>query len=132
MVQCWSLSILHLVIKVIIAFFFVLYCCFSLPVGIIHGIQETEVEYIITSKSLLHKLIRLKNSLRKIKQIILLDNLDNEIINKFNEQLETVKLNTFAEILQSGEANFYHKNPVNIDQKDLAIIMYTSGIFFFV
>lgn len=97
--------------------------------GIVHGIKETEVQYIITSYILAQKLARLQGELGPLKQIIVLDCSDCEQMTKLQEEFDStdVQVSSFTSIVDSGDETFYKKNKVAIDENDIAIIMYTSG-----
>lgn len=101
--------------------------------GVIQGTNETEAEYLITSKILLRNLINYQDELPRLKHIILLDACkDDSEFEDIREKLKSsIELYTFNELIQNGEADFFEKNPVNNKEDDLAIIMYTSGKFGF-
>lgn len=95
--------------------------------GIIHGMEQTEVEYIITSVTLARKLIRLKSSLTCLKHIILLDSTEEDLV-ELKEMIDSnVSVTSFEEMIHSSNANFFTENIVSVDENDLTIIMYTSG-----
>ncbi|KAJ6223379.1 hypothetical protein RDWZM_001924 [Blomia tropicalis] len=95
--------------------------------GIIHGMEQTEVEYIITSVTLARKLIRLKSSLTCLKHIILLDSTEEDLV-ELKETIDSnVSVTSFEEMIHSSNANFFTENIVSVDENDLTIIMYTSG-----
>ena len=76
--------------------------------GIIHGINETEVQHIITSFTLAQKLSRLKGELGRIKHVIILDCEDEEKIAQLQDQFGAdVLLFAFSAIVQNGDSHFY-------------------------
>lgn len=117
--------------------------------GIVHGLNETEVQYIITSRALAEKLVRLKGQFaRRLKRVIILDEgIKEEQLkelqeafrrkegetdeNKENkeEEGEEIELSSMEELIDSGDPDYYKsaEGKVNIRPQDVAIIMYTSG-----
>lgn len=109
--------------------------------GIVHGIQETEVQYIVTSKVLAAKLVRLRSQLGRLKKVIILEAItENELANlqeafdaKSGDEEEENKviISSMSELIESGDADYYRKNKMNILPEDVAIIMYTRSVFCF-
>ncbi len=119
--------------------------------GIVHGLNETEVQYIITSKILAEKLVRLKGQFaRRLKRVIILDEgikeeqlkelqeafrrkegetAENKENEEEGEEGEEIELSSMEELIDSGDPDYYKsaEGKVNIRPQDVAIIMYTSG-----
>ena len=93
--------------------------------GIVHGIQETEVDTIITSYELLPRIVSQIESLSNISRIIVMeDQLDG--IGEQKKVPETIKIIPFKNFLESGDVSVVEKAP-KPDKNDVAILMYTSG-----
>lgn len=91
--------------------------------GIIHGINETEVNHIITSQELLPKLKKIIEQTPTITKIIYMENIRPADTTGFPER---VQIMSFSDIEKMGTLC----DPVPYDPpepQDTAILMYTSG-----
>ncbi|XP_047361763.1 long-chain-fatty-acid--CoA ligase 4 isoform X1 [Vespa velutina] len=91
--------------------------------AITHGINQTEVDTVITSHDLLPKFKRLLHVLPEVKNIIYME--DQLKPTETNGYKEGVRLMPFSDIIKVGNTS----KAVTISPKaeDTAIIMYTSG-----
>ncbi|XP_066584617.1 fatty acid CoA ligase Acsl3 isoform X1 [Prorops nasuta] len=91
--------------------------------AIAHGINETEVDTVITSHELLPKFKRLLEKTPEVKNIVYMeDQLKQTDITGFKEG---VKFVPFSDVIKKGNSSsITHKPPTS---EDTAIIMYTSG-----
>nr|XP_050860088.1 fatty acid CoA ligase Acsl3 isoform X1 [Vespula vulgaris] len=91
--------------------------------AIAHGINETEVNTVITSHDLLPKFKRLLHVLPEVKNIVYMeDQLKQTVTNGYKEG---VRLMPFSDIIAAG--NTSKAMVVSPKADDTAIIMYTSG-----
>ncbi|XP_073986590.1 acyl-CoA synthetase long-chain isoform X2 [Rhodnius prolixus] len=91
--------------------------------AIAHGVNETEVDIIITSHDLLPKFKNILSKTPRVKKIIYMeDQLKKTDTTGFKEGVEIIP---FKEILRSGQNVDVESEPPK--KNDIAIIMYTSG-----
>lgn len=91
--------------------------------AIAHGINETEVDTVITSHELLPKFKRLLSLTNEVKNIIYME--DQLVPSDTTGFKETVRLIPFSDVIKCGNNSKTLSISPNID--DTAIIMYTSG-----
>ncbi len=91
--------------------------------GVIHGVNQTEVEVIVTSQELLGKFPTILNSCPRVKQIIFMEDPHNKI--DMAEFPRNIKIHPFSEVVEMGRNSNKGYNPPKED--DIAIIMFTSG-----
>lgn len=105
--------------------------------SVLYGIQETEVEHIITTSDMLPTLLELIDQMPLVKNIYVIEIhrglLKSEPIteNDFNKKLEgqnrLIKLITYNHLAKIGylrENELHYTRP---KPSDLAVILYTSG-----
>ena len=92
--------------------------------AVIHAINETEVQYIITSQELLPNLKKLLPHLPFIKTIIYMQDAHTEI--QLNLDFKSVELHTFHDLISLGQVRS-DIVPTEPKSTDLAVLMYTSG-----
>ena len=92
--------------------------------AVIHAINETEVQYIITSQELLPNLKELLPHLPFIKTIIYMQDAQTEI--QPNLDFKSVELHTFHDLISLGQVKS-DIVPIEPKSTDLAVLMYTSG-----
>lgn len=91
--------------------------------GLVHGINETEVDTIFTSSDIMCRLVKILNRCSKVKNVIVFeDQLDGIGNGKVDQH---VKVIPFQEFLTLGTEQDFSKNKPK--ENDTAIIMYTSG-----
>ena len=91
--------------------------------GIIHSINETEVDTVVTSHELVPKLKALLSSTPRVKRIIFMeDQLHKTETTGFKEDIELIP---FTEVITLGSRSRILQTPP--ESHDIAIIMYTSG-----
>ncbi|XP_034944202.1 long-chain-fatty-acid--CoA ligase 4 isoform X2 [Chelonus insularis] len=91
--------------------------------AIAHGINETEVDTVITSHELLPKFKHLLSSTPEVKCLIYME--DQLVSTDINGYKEGVKLIRFSDVIQTGSSSQVELESPKTD--DTAIIMYTSG-----
>lgn len=91
--------------------------------AIAHGINETEVDTVITSHDLLPKFKRLLNVLPQVKTIVYME--DQLVPTDTTGYKSGVKLLPFSDIIKTGNTSSASQFPPK--NSDTAIIMYTSG-----
>lgn len=91
--------------------------------GIAHGINETEVDTVITSHELLPKFKTVLNVTPNVKKIIFMeDQLHKTDVTGFKEGVQIIP---FSKVIEMGEKSKMEGSSPTPD--DTAIIMYTSG-----
>ncbi|KAJ8674122.1 hypothetical protein QAD02_005384 [Eretmocerus hayati] len=91
--------------------------------AIVHGINETEVDTVITSHDLLPKFKKLLQKIPEVKTIIYMeDQLKQADVNGYKDG---VRLLPYQEIIKVG--NTSNAPTISPNSDDTAIIMYTSG-----
>ncbi|XP_043274109.1 long-chain-fatty-acid--CoA ligase 4 isoform X2 [Venturia canescens] len=91
--------------------------------AIAHGINQTEVDTVITSHELLPKFKRLLDMIPEVKNLIYMEDQLKETDTKGFK--EGVRLMPFSDIIKKG--NTSNRPSVAPEPEDTAIIMYTSG-----
>ncbi|XP_043470608.1 long-chain-fatty-acid--CoA ligase 3 isoform X1 [Leptopilina heterotoma] len=91
--------------------------------AIAHGVNETEVDTVITSHELLPKVKRILPRLAEVKNIIYME--DQLKPTDTSDFKEGVRLIPFLEVISTGNAS--EAELVSPKGEDTAIIMYTSG-----
>ncbi|XP_050460499.1 fatty acid CoA ligase Acsl3 isoform X6 [Cataglyphis hispanica] len=91
--------------------------------AIAHGINETEVDTVITSHDLLPKFKRLLKMVPHVKTIIYME--DQLKLTDTKGYKDEVRLISFSEVVKMGNESNMNGNSPKSD--DTAIIMYTSG-----
>lgn len=90
--------------------------------GVTHGVNETEVDTIITSHELMPKLKNILKTIPKVKTIIFFeDQLHKTDTSGFGD----LKIIPFSQVCQQGVDSKFDEVPPS--KEDTAIIMYTSG-----
>ena len=92
--------------------------------AVIHAINETEVQYIITSQELLPKFKELLPHLPFIKTIIYMKDTHTESQPELN--LKPIEIHTFDDLVTLGQSR-PDILPNEPKSTDLAVLMYTSG-----
>ena len=92
--------------------------------AVIHAINETEVQYIITSQELLPKFKELLPHLPFIKTIIYMK--DNHTESQPELKLKPIEIHTFDDLVTLGQSR-PDILPNEPKSTDLAVLMYTSG-----
>ncbi|RMX48628.1 hypothetical protein pdam_00007999 [Pocillopora damicornis] len=94
--------------------------------ALIHGINETDVRFIITDASLLHKLSALIDRLPKVEHIVYLGNVvKKSALLGFSRRVKVHSMHEVEEIGESqDDTSMIRKGP---SPSDVAVIMYTSG-----
>ncbi|KAG9293345.1 hypothetical protein G9A89_007591 [Geosiphon pyriformis] len=87
-------------------------------------INQTEMEYVITTTTKASNLLKLKDSLPSLKTLIVIDPLDDDTKN-YGQTLN-VRLLKFQEVEEEGSRN-NGEPPVKPKSDDVATICYTSG-----
>lgn len=102
--------------------------------GVVHGINESEANHVVTSAELVPKLRRLKDKLKFVKTIIYFEGpkeLENDIMQpiatKSFHDVETEGKKIFEQNSSKKKSSISKVRPVKVDPEDTAIIMYTSG-----
>ncbi|BES89112.1 AMP-Hypothetical protein enzyme [Nesidiocoris tenuis] len=91
--------------------------------AIAHGINETEVELVITTHDLLPKFKAILNHTPRVKRLIYMeDQLKKTETQGFKDGVDII---AFKDVLAKGQASNVGESPPTKD--DIAIIMYTSG-----
>ena len=93
--------------------------------GISHGIEETEVDTIISSYELLPRLTPLLENLTLITKVIVMED-QLEGIGSPKDIPERITLTSFSNFIDSSDVTVV-TNRSKPEKHDLAIIMYTSG-----
>lgn len=96
--------------------------------GITHGINETEVTHVITSYSLVPKLLKLKQQIPGVKCFIYMDDPLNKSLKV--DRPDDLKIISLNELQSEGKRAIHEENLVVTSKKernDVAILMYTSG-----
>jgi len=89
--------------------------------GIVHGINQTSVDTVITTVELMPKLLPLLKDLPQVKTIIYMESATKPQ----PEDISGVKMYSFQQVLLKGRSsNLQNDHP---KPEDTAIIMYTSG-----
>ncbi|KAI3769520.1 hypothetical protein L6452_00626 [Arctium lappa] len=89
--------------------------------ALIHSLNETKVSTLICDSKLLKKVATVSSSLQTVKNVIYFENDNTEASTNIGDW----KISSFSEVEKMGEKNPVHaKLPI---QKDIAVIMYTSG-----
>ncbi|XP_071950638.1 long-chain-fatty-acid--CoA ligase 4-like [Antedon mediterranea] len=92
--------------------------------AIAYGINQTDVTHVITSASLLPKLVAIKKDIPRVTNIIYME----EQLKKTNSAdfNNGVKVHSFSSVIEKG-ANTIDCGPHDPRPDDVAVIMYTSG-----
>lgn len=105
--------------------------------GIVFGINETEVEHIVTTQDLLPILLKLIGEVPKIRKIYVIElhpkQLKSQPVTQEDfkaavpdRQIELITYNKLKEIgHNTTEEEFDYKRP---EPDDIAVILYTSGL----
>ncbi|XP_054158116.1 fatty acid CoA ligase Acsl3-like [Oppia nitens] len=104
--------------------------------GIVHGLNETEVTHVITSRQLLPKLLKLNKQIPRMSTVIYFDNRvasnktnndeDNAIRDECNAR--TVRLVPLRELESAGQqASANGITFATPKPEDIAVVLYTSG-----
>jgi len=91
--------------------------------AIIHGINETEVNLVVTSHELMPKFRTMLERCPKVKTLVYME--DQLIPTDTIGYKEGVRILPFKDVLKLGEKSTVEDNPP--EPQDTAIIMYTSG-----
>lgn len=89
--------------------------------ALIHSLNETQVSTLICDSKLLKKVASVSSSLKTVKNVIYFESDDTEALKDISDW----NISSFSDVEKLGE-----KSPVNARlpiQKDIAVIMYTSG-----
>ena len=93
--------------------------------GIVHGINETQAKYIITTNILMSKLEKHKDKFSFLRCIIYMEGLKPPQINGFGSQFKII---SFSQLEKQGKNTDIHYEKVGANMKNnTAILMYTSG-----
>ena len=105
----------------------------SLSSGIVHGINETEVTHVVTSRHLLAKLVPLQNKIPRMKMIIYFDsdhNKSKEEPIKGTNNGSSLKLIALSELERMAKESTDTDVLLEVQQSnedDIAVLLYTSG-----
>ncbi|OXA59054.1 long-chain-fatty-acid--CoA ligase 4 isoform X3 [Folsomia candida] len=91
--------------------------------AVIHGLNETECEFVLTSHDLMPKFRVILENSKSVKHLIYMeDPLRKTDVSKFPEN---VKIHGFCDVIAAGTKSSIGGSPPS--PEDVAIIMYTSG-----
>lgn len=70
----------------------------------------------------------MQSKLSQLKCIILLDLKEEDTeFQTLKTKFTNIELKSFYTLVQNGDPEYFLQNPVDIDENDVAVIMYTSG-----
>ncbi|OQR80375.1 long chain fatty acid CoA ligase-like, partial [Tropilaelaps mercedesae] len=92
--------------------------------GILHGINETEAQFLVTSQDLLDKLSKLAGRMPCLRTVIYME---SPAMKVKPHSIENIKMHPFSQLEMLGNSADKNLKGETPTADDIAIIMYTSG-----
>ncbi|KAK2187233.1 hypothetical protein NP493_172g02027 [Ridgeia piscesae] len=96
--------------------------------AIVHGINESQVEYVVTSMELIGKFKTLLKEMRTVRHVIYMDHMEEGKKMDKEDFPNNVQIHAMSSVQQLGALPVnQHPTIIKPVREDIAVIMYTSG-----